>query len=353
MRVRGYELTYPRVVFVAVLLVTLTTVAVAAGTSSAAYGSYNYDWDGTSEIRAVAADAGSDVEIVRDSAAYRRADAETATAFVLEPTEAYSDSEAAAVASFLDRGGTVVVAAEGDGEANRLLTALGVESRFDGRPLRDEQRFYRSPALPIGTPVREAAATGNVSRVTLNHGTVVNGSASGTALVNSSAFSYLDANANGTLDPSEPVREHPIVVREDVGNGSVVLVSDGSVFINGMLDRTDNRRFAENLLGRSEALLVDHQRRPAIPDAVAVVLTTAGSPLRLLVIATSLVAAIGVAWWKRTTEKDGEAADPAAAEGHSRAAVEAALAERRPDWDAERVERVAGEIKRDETGPNG
>ena len=71
MRVRGYELTYPRVVFVAVLLVTLTTVAVAAGTSSAAYGSYNYDWDGTSEIRAVAADAGSDVEIVRDSASSR------------------------------------------------------------------------------------------------------------------------------------------------------------------------------------------------------------------------------------------------------------------------------------------
>ena len=353
MRVRGHELTYPRVVLLAVLLVTLTTLAVAVGTSSAAYGSYNYDWDGTSDVRSVAADAGADVDIVRAEAGYRRADADSATAFVLEPTSAYSESESAAVASFLDRGGTVVVAAESDGEANRLLAALGVESRFDGRSLRDEQRFYRSPALPIGAPVSETAATSDVSGVTLNHGTVVNASESGTALVNSSAFSYLDANANGELDPGEPIRERPIAVREAVGNGSVILVSDGSVFINGMLDRTDNRRFAANLLGGSDTLLVDHQRRPAIPDAVALVLTTADSPLRLGALGAALLAAVGVGWWRVTSGRDGDGAEAAAAERQARAAVEEALADRRPDWDAERVERVAGEITTDETGPNG
>ena len=351
MRIRGYELTYPRAVLVAVLLVTVTTVAVAAGTSSAAYGSYNYDWDGTSEIRSIAADAGSDVEIVRDSAAYRQANAESATAFVLEPTEAYSDTEAAAVASFLDRGGTVVVAAEGDGEANRLLRALDVESRFDGRPLRDEQRFYRSPALPIGAPVRESAATSNVSGVTLNHGTAVNASEGGTVLVNSSAFSYLDANANGELDPAEPIQERPIVVREDVSNGSVILVSDGSVFINDMVDRTDNRRLAANLLGGSDTLLVDHQRRPAVPDAVAFWLTTVDSPLRLFTIATSLIAVLGVGWWKVKTGS-GEEADLTAAEQYSRATIQEAIAERRPDWDAERVERLAGEVTPDEAREN-
>lgn len=221
MRVHGHELTYPRVVLLAVLLVTLTTLAVAVGTSSAAYGSYNYDWDGTSDVRSVAADAGADVDIVRAEAGYRRADADSATAFVLEPTSAYSESESAAVASFLDRGGTVVVAAEGDGEGNRLLAALGVESRFDGRSLRDEQRFYRSPALPIGSPVSETAATSGVSGVTLNHGTVVNASESGTALVNSSAFSYLDANANGEVraDPSRLQQLVENLVRNAVEHG--------------------------------------------------------------------------------------------------------------------------------------
>lgn len=353
MRVRGYALTYPRVVFVAVLLVTLTTMAVAVGTSSAAYGSYNYDWDGTSDMRSVAADAGADVEIVRSDAGYQQADAGSATAFVLEPTETYSDAESDEVASFLDRGGTVVVAAEGDGEANRLLAVLGVESRFDGRPLRDEQRFYGSPALPIGAPVREASATSNVTRVTLNHGTAVNASERGTVLVNSSAFSYLDANANGELDPAEPIRERPIAVREDVGDGSVILVSDGSVFINEMLDRTDNRQFAENLLGRSDTLLVDHQRRPAIPGAVAFVLTTADSPLRMGMLGAALLAVVGVGWWKVAGGRDGDDAESAATERYSRAVIEEALAERQPDWDDERVERVAREVTTDEPGSNG
>jgi hypothetical protein len=271
MRVRGYELTYPRVVIVAVLLVTVTTVAGAAGTSSAAYGSYNYDRDGTSEIRSIAADGGSDVEIVRDSAAYRRANAESTTAFVLEPTETYSEAEAAAVASFLGRGGTVVVATEGDGEANRLLGALGVGSRFDGRPLRDEQRFYRSPALPIGAPVRESSATSNVSGVTLNHGTAVNVSEGGTVLVNSSAFSYLDANANGKLDPTEPTQERPIVVREDV---DVERPEPGvGIAHAGVVERVQEprqERVPDVLVERGHRAVLDVSLEPAPHDHIGV-----------------------------------------------------------------------------------
>ena len=350
MRLGGYELTYPRMVFVAVLLATLTTTGVAVGTSSAAYGSYNYDWDGTSDSRTVAADAGADVEIVRSPAGYHRTAAESATALILEPTEPYTETEADAVASFLDRGGTVVVAAEGHGEANKLLTELGVSSRFDGRPLRDEQRHYRSPALPVGTPVRDASATSDVSRVTLNHGTAVTASDSGTVLVNSSEFSYLDANANGELDLTEPVREYPLAVREDIGNGSVILVSDGSIFINEMLDQTDNRQFTANLLGGSETLIVDHQRRPAVPDAVAFLLTTADSPLRLLLLVAALVTAVGVAWRRVTPGTDETPSDTGAGDQHPRAALKEELSERQPDWDDERVDRVAAEFTTDRPG---
>lgn len=350
MRIRGYELTYPRVVFVAVLITTLTTVAVGVGTSSAAYGSYNYDWDGTSDIRSVAADAGSDVEIVRSEAGYRQASAQNATALILEPTDSYSGSESDTVASFLDRGGTVVIAAEGSSEANQLLTTLGVSSQFDGRPLRDEQRHYGSPALPIGTPVRGDSVTSNVSQLTINHGTTVSTSEDGTVLMNSSAFSYVDANANDELDPAEPIQEHPIVVREEVGNGSVILVSDGSVFINGMLDRTDNRQFAANVLGRSDTLLIDHQRRPEIPESVAFVLTTANSPLRLLLLAASTVSVIGIRWWRVTTNRD-EEPTPVSSNQYSNI-IEREIVERQPDWDDERVKRVTEEATTDEAQTN-
>lgn len=346
MRICGYELTYPRVVFVVVLITTLTTVAVGVGTSSAAYGSYNYDWDGTSDIRPVAADAGSDIEIVRSEAGYRQANAQSATALILEPTDSYSEPESDAVASFLDRGGTVVIAAEGDSEANQLLTTLGVSSQFDGRALRDEQRHYGNPALPIGTSVREATVTSNVSQLTVNHGTTVSASEDATVLINSSAFSYIDANANDELDPAEPIQEHPIVVREAVENGSVVLVSDGSVFINGMLDRTDNRQFAANVLGRSDTLLIDHQRRPAIPEAVAFVLTIINSPLRLLLLALSVISVIGIVWWRVTADRD-DGSTPISAEQYSEI-IEGEVIKRQPSWDDERVERVTEEATTDE-----
>ncbi|MFW6382511.1 MAG: DUF4350 domain-containing protein [Haloferacaceae archaeon] len=350
MEVRGREVTYPRLLLAAVVLVTLSAFVFAVGTSAAAFGSYNHGWDGSSDLRSLAGDADADVHVARSTAAYRTGESDRTTAFVLGPTDSYGESDVGAMSSFLDRGGTVVVAADGGSQSNRLLEALGVESRFDGRQLRDEQRSYRNPALPVASPVGESSLTRDVSQVTLNHATVVRPADDGSVLVNSSSFSYLDANENAELDDSEPVREYPVVVREERGNGSVILVSDASVFINAMLERPDNRQFARNLLTDSEAVLFDYSHRDGVPTAVALARDASASPLVQWMTVVAFVGVAGVAWRTAPGLPDrfaaGATADSAAEES-SYEAVVARLADEYPEWDDERIERVARSMTRD------
>jgi|AntDeeMinimDraft_6_1070357.scaffolds.fasta_scaffold02342_5 hypothetical protein len=349
MQLRGHELTYPHLLFAIVILITVGVCIAALGTSTATFGAYNHDWDGASDLRSLAANSGSEVQVLRSSAGYHEVEAEQATAFVLSPTASYTGSEAQAISTFLERGGTVVVAADSGSQTNQLLAALDVDSRFDGQQLRDEQRYYRSPALPVASPAHESPVTRNISQITLNHGTAVAPSENADALVNSSSFSYLDSNSNAELDSSEPIHQYPVVVREDVANGSVILVSDASVFINEMLERPDNQQLARNLLTTSETVLLDYQHRDGIPTAVALVHTAADAPILQWMIVAVLTVGVGIAWSKTPIHSDRSNFESPADETHSdrnHDDVVAKISERHPEWNAERVERVARSITR-------
>jgi len=296
MQLNGYDLTYPRILLLAVAVLTFTAMGIAVGTSSAAFGSFNYEWDGTSELRTIAADSGADVQITRSDTDYQEPDPETTTAMILSPTDSYTESEIETIATFVNNGGTVVVATTDSTDTNQLLAGLGVESRFDGDQLRDEHHYYRSPALPVAPNVHDDQLTQNVSQITLNYGTAVNPSADATVVINSSGFSYLDTNANAQLDDSEPIRQHPVVVQEERGDGRVILVSDASVFINTMVDRSDNKQFAANVVADSETVLFDYLHQDRIPTGVVVVLTATDSPIIQWFVVAGLTALAGVAW---------------------------------------------------------
>lgn len=345
MKIKGHELTYPHLLLVGIVLVTVTAAAFGLSTSSTAFGSYNPDWDGTRDFRVVASNTGADVEVSQSVDAYSEQPPNRTTAFVLSPTDRYAESDVRTIAAFLDRGGTVVVANDFDSQANPLLQGLGVQSRFDGRLLRDEQHYYRGPSLPVAPNVAEAAITENVSRLTLNHGTAVDPGADSTILVNTSAFAYFDGNRNGDLDESETVRERPVVVSESVGDGRVILVSDPSVFINTMLSVPDNRQFARNLVADSDDVFLDYSHRSGIPWAVAVVLTVADSPWLQLVVVAGLVGVFAVLWSGRRSLRQSPS-EPATREDPTMAFDDAvaAVAANHPDWDRDRVEHVARRI---------
>jgi hypothetical protein len=179
--------------------------------------------------------------------------------------------------------------------------------------------------------------------------------------VRSSTFSYLDANGNGRPDGNETLASYPVVAVEPVGEGRVVAVSDASVFLNAMLERDGNRRFARNLLGSRERVLLDasHSTLPPLSAALVAIRSSPVLGFGLGVAVLSLVGAWGAGWTGRLRGVftallpggDRRGTDPErgdrrgggrpASPGVDVDALTAYVRRRHPDWDEDRVRRVA------------
>ncbi len=366
MRLLGTEVDLPRALLVGVAGLVVLALVLAGLFSTAAFGAYNPSWDGTTDLRALADERAEETVIAREVDAYGEVDPGETVAVVLSPTEAYGENDTDRLRQFVEEGGTLVVAEDFGPHANPLLAALGVGTRVDGTLVRDERFYYRAPALPVATNVSgNHTLTRGVEEVTLNYGTVLEPGPNATVPVSTSAFAYLDRNASGELDETETVASFPVVAVEAVEEGEVVAVSDPSIFLNTMFEREGNRRFATNLVA-NETVLLDLSHTSGVPPLAAVVLVLRESPLALG--ATGTMAVVLFALWGRGSggwmpvrvrrrlavgsggeDGAGSGAQPDTGE------VVAAVTERHPDWDAERVERVTQELNRSrpEKGDNG
>lgn len=356
----GFDLDYPRLLLVGLSLAVLVGLVVAGTTSAAAFGVFNPGWEGVSELRGLAGEAGAEHEVVANTSRYAAADPGTTVAVVISPDRAYTDREAARVRAFVREGGTLVVAEDFGRDAGPLLDAVGVETRFDGALLRDERSEWRSSAMPVATGVTNRSATPyteGVSALTLNYGTTLEPGPNATVLVRSSPFSYLDTDGNGSIGGGESLGARPVVAVEPVGEGRVVTVSDASLFLNAMLEREGNRRFALNLFASGERVLLDYSHS-TVPPLSAALLVVRSSPLLgfgLAAAVLSLVGAWGVGWTDRLRPmldslaarfpwggRGGADRPPSPRAGAVEVdALVAYLRRRHPDWDEDRVRRVA------------
>lgn len=365
------EVNYPRAVLAGLVVALVLGVGVAASTSGAAFGAYNPEWDGASDLRAIGTDTGADVEVVRNvgnDSAYGTADPNDTVAVVLSPDRPYTPAEADRIRSFVRRGGTLIVAEDVGPHGNDLLAATGATARVDGGLLRDERNNFRAPALPVATNVSEHNLTDGVESLTLNYGTAVEPGAA-TTLVGTSEFGYVDRNRNDELDESETLRSYPVAVVEPVGDGRVVTVGDPSLLINAMVERPGNRAFAANLLGAGDRVLLDYSHTADIPPLQLALLVLRETPLLQVLVGLLGVGAVGL--WargdtRRLRDRLGEVAARAGVPGFdrslagrdadrgpglSRAELRAYLAERHPEWDDERIERVIAGVLHAEPEP--
>lgn len=276
MRLGGYEIDVPRALLVVFGVVVVGALVYGGATSVAAFGAFNPAWQGTSDLRGQAADTGADTVVATNTSTYEAYGDDT-VAVVVEPEAAYEPAEVRRIEAFLERGGTLFVAARA-GSATELLAALGAEARLEGPLLRDERSHYRGPALPEATNVSSHSLTSGVDALTLNHGTAVDAGGA-TVLVASSEFGYLDRNANDALDEAETMGSYPVATTEPVGDGRVVLVGDGSAFINVMAERPGNRAFARNVFDGSDTVLFDTSHGGDVPPLIAGLLAVRHSPL--------------------------------------------------------------------------
>ena len=281
----------PRLVLYGLTVLVAVALLVAATTSATAFGAYNPAWDGTSELREqVVEDPNGTVAL--ESTAYAETTPATTTAFVIAPTTSYTPADTARIEAFVDAGGTLVVADDYGPHGNELLQAVGATARFDGDQLRDEQYYYRAPTLPVATNVSTSPYTEGVDQLTLNGATAVT-PGSARVIVATSSIAYLDRNQTGSLTPEDELGRYPVVTAETVGNGTVIAVSDPSVFINAMAGQPDNQAFTAQLQATSTRVVLDYSQTGPQPVLAVARLQVQTTPLAQLGLG---LIGVGVTW---------------------------------------------------------
>ncbi len=341
----------PRLLLVGLTLTVVVAMVGYGSVSTAAFGAYNSGWDGTSALRSTASGTGAQVTVAQETGAYDRVPARRTVAFVVAPTSTYDSREILRLREFVRRGGVLVVAADDNESVNYLLQGLGARARLDGRPLRDARVNYRTPAMPMVSPGPNQSLVTGVDSVTLNYGTAVRPRGA-TVVLNTSEYAYLDANRNGTIDGDERLAARPVATVERIGAGRVVAVSDASVFINAMLDRSGNRQFVRQLVDGRSRVLVDSSHAARLPPVRAALWAVQDSPLVQFGLGTALVGLVGVISRRsgalgalRQRWGDESTAEPA---GVDREQLVAYLERQHPDWERERIERVVSAMRDDE-----
>jgi len=159
------------------------------------------------------------------------------------PSTQFTPSQARAVSSFVNTGGTLVVA-DDFGSGNSLLQGMGLSSRFSGSLLTDPLFNFQNSWLIVIPTVGLAGASG----LGFNYGTTLTLSDPGAQVVGSSSdFSYLYPSQPGGSIPNAPHGPFPVLARVPMGHGNVVLVSDASVFINSIIGRNANSALLKDL----------------------------------------------------------------------------------------------------------
>jgi hypothetical protein len=254
------------------------------------------------------------------------------------------------------RGGTLVVADDYGPHANELLWQVGASARLDGRPVRDTQSNYRSAAMPVATPAADHPFAEGVESLTLNHGTVVE-PGEATPLFNTSEHAYVDADRNGRLGPNETLEVHTVATVEPVGEGQVVVVGDSSAFINAMVERPGNRAFLRALLSGHGTVVLDHSHTEDLSPAVFAVFALRESAALQLGLGTLAIGALAI--WSRRPGSVRSRISGALSSAFRRRRLESSpsdvrataselavhLERKHPDWDRERVERVASALE--------
>ncbi len=253
---RGYIALALMMATVGLFLVTMVSPVLSTTTD---FSIYNAGWNGTSNLAISAYESGSfaptlatqasgtDMTIVHMNLQELDLKSTTDTLLILGPSKTFSASDGVVVRNFLTGGG-IVVLADDFGTGNGLLEAIGASSRFSGSLLMDLS-FDRRPEFSVCFNFIDDPLTADLSRILLNHpSSIAVNDPNTSVLAESSIASWLDSDGDSVRDVGEPRGPFPVMARENVGAGTIILLSDPSTLINGMVTRLDNGILAANIV---------------------------------------------------------------------------------------------------------
>lgn len=169
---------------------------------------------------------------------------------IIIPYLPYQDQELKTLVEYVNGGGTLLVM-DDYGYGNQVLGALGLDMEFVGAPMLDPYINYRNQWLPLATDLAPELKDAGIERLVLNHATALTLSSRAKTLARSSDMSFIDTNGNAAWDKGEPKGPFAVAARTTVGNGTVVALSDPSIFINSMVGLGDNDKFMQQIVSQT------------------------------------------------------------------------------------------------------
>jgi len=178
------------------------------------------------------------------------------TLLIIAPDQHPAAAQLAAYGAFLREGNTIFLA-DDFGTGNEILTGIGSRITILPGNLSSLDRHYDDPYLI--TVYRTAAE----SPFPLPEDFVLNRPApldGGSPLMLTSVMSWTDANGDHRLNTKEDMGTFPVMVTESVGPGTVIVLSDPSIFINSMYNQpenSNNRDFIKKIITPEGMVLID------------------------------------------------------------------------------------------------
>lgn len=173
---------------------------------------------------------------------------EKSVLFVIGPSMNYSKSRIEELKTFVSSGGTLVLMDE-VGFINSLLSSMGLDIYVDGHTMLDPVFYFRSWRVPKVVVVGGSSLAVGVDEILLNLPSALRVSGVGVrVLARSSSFSFLDLNNDLEYQVGEPVGPFVVGVEASYGSGRVIVFSDSSLFINGIIWLGDNYRLLKNII---------------------------------------------------------------------------------------------------------
>jgi len=299
------------VVSVAIALLALSMTAPAISTTED-FSIFNAGWNGTSGLAVMTyktgkfvptfevESTGTEITVSQIDLTTIAPNPRTGALIIIGPTKDFTDAEGALVGDFVREGGRLLLA-DDFGTGNSLLAKVGAGSRFSGNLVMDLS-FEKQPEFSVVFDIAPDPLTNNVSTLLFNYPSSVMVDVSTTSVIAySSIASWRDSNGNKLQDPGEPRGPFPVIARERLGAGTIILLSDPSVLINGMRGYMDNEAFAENLVieicrERSEVYFDESHRTFFDPIAVAIEITGGVSAVaKALIAAAAFVLTLWIA----------------------------------------------------------
>jgi hypothetical protein len=276
-------------VTVAVLVLSLSLIAPILSTTED-FSIYNTGWNGTSALAISAyrsgsvvptlalSSTGSDLTVVNLPLDSFDLDPATSSLIIIGPSKPFTASEGGLVGDFVRNGGRLLLAND-FGSGNSLLEAMDATSRFSGHLLMD-LAFEKKPEFSVCFDIdRNNNITEGVTAILMNFATTIEAGENTSVIAMSSVASYQDMHENRLRDWNDPLGPFPVIAMEHLGLGQILLFSDPSIFINGMLGQLDNELLANNTMlfieGGAREVFFDESHRNYL-DPVAVSVTTLG-----------------------------------------------------------------------------